>query len=440
MIIGNGIAGVTAARFIRKQSDDPITIISSETDHFFSRTALMYIYMGHMTYEHTKPYEDWFWEKNRLDLIRDHVVKIDTRKKRLVLKSGKKLEYDVLIIATGSLSNKFGWPGEDLKGVQGLYSYQDLENMEYYTRGIKRAVVVGGGLIGIEMTEMLLSRDIPVTFLVREESFFNVVLPVEESRMVSRHIREHGVDLRLETELKEILPGENGRVKGVKTKQGEVINCEFVGLTVGVHPNIEFLKDSEIETDKGVLVNDYFETNIEDVYAIGDCVQMKDPRPGRKAIEPVWYAGRIHGETVAQTITGRKTAFDPGPWFNSAKFFDIEYQVYGHVKNIEGVKEDHIYWEDENGKRSIRLTFDAENKSLVGVNLMGVRFKHKVCDGWISNGKSIPEVVRELDLAYFDSEFISDPIPQVVEQYNRKFPDDRIKIREKKGLLSLFNG
>src|SRR5690606_34963563 len=205
VIIGNGISGVTAARHIRKLSNHKITIISAETEHFFSRTALMYIYMGHMKFEHTKPYEDWFWKKNRIELVHDWVTQIDFETKELLLESGTAVSYDILVLATGSRPNKFGWPGEDLKGVQGLYSKQDLELMERSTRNIRQAVVVGGGLIGIEMVEMLRSRDVQVTFLVRESGFWEIVLPKEESSMVERHMNEHQVGLRMNTELKEII-------------------------------------------------------------------------------------------------------------------------------------------------------------------------------------------------------------------------------------------
>ena len=301
VIIGNGIAGITAARHIRKGSQSRITVISSETEHFFSRTALMYIYMGHMRYEHTKPYEDWFWKKNHIKLVKDHVVRVSTPDKSLMLASGKTVHYDILIIATGSRSNKFGWPGQDLKGVQGLYSFQDLEAMESGTKNIHRAVVVGGGLIGIEMAEMLLSRKIEVTFLIRENCFWNNVLPVQEARMISRHIRGHHVDLREGTELEKILPDGHGRARAVVTKAGEQIDCQFVGLAVGVSPNIGFLENSGIETERGVLVNEYLETNIPDVYAIGDCVERKYGLPGRKNIEQVWYTGRMMGEVVASS-------------------------------------------------------------------------------------------------------------------------------------------
>src|SRR6056300_1692454 len=116
VIIGNGISGVTAARHIRKCSDKKITIVSAESDYFFSRTALMYVYMGHMKFEHTQPYENWFWKKNRIDLLNGYVTTVDHADKKVVLRDGKEVLYNKLIIATGSKPNKFGWPGQDLPG------------------------------------------------------------------------------------------------------------------------------------------------------------------------------------------------------------------------------------------------------------------------------------------------------------------------------------
>src|SRR5690606_12213024 len=200
--------------------------------------------------------------------------------------------------------------------------------------------VVGGGLIGIEMVEMLQSRNIPVVFMVREPSFWDIVLPREESHLVQRHMREHGVDLRLNTELKEILDDGQGKVKGIVTQKGEVIGCEFVGLATGVKPNIDFLKNSPLATNKGIVINEYFQTSIDHVFAIGDCAEFsKSPGPNRKEIEQVWYTGRMHGETLAYNLTEKPVPYRPGAWFNSAKFFDIEYQTYGTVPNqfLEGV-------------------------------------------------------------------------------------------------------
>jgi len=407
VIIGNGISGITAARHIRKRSDTRITVISGESEHFFSRTALMYVYMGHMRHTDIKPYEDHFWAKNRIELKHAWVQQVDAEKKHVKLQDGKTVDYDKLIIATGSASNKFGWPGQDLPGVQGLYSLQDLEAMELNTKGITRAVIVGGGLIGVEMAEMLHSRNIPVTLLVRETIFWGGVLPNEEAGLIGRHIIENGIVLRMGTEMKEILPGANGRVCAVVTRTGEEIACQFVGLTAGVHPNIAWLKDSTaIKTDKGVLVNEFLETNMPDICAIGDCAQFHEhPDLQRKNIEQVWYTGRMMGETVAKTVTGERTAYRPGHWFNSAKFFDLEYQTYGWVRHELQPGEEGHYWEHTNGKVALHLVWDQKSRVLHGVNSIGLRLRHEVFDRWLEAKATVDHVVAHLEEAAFDPEF-----------------------------------
>jgi NADPH-dependent 2,4-dienoyl-CoA reductase/sulfur reductase-like enzyme len=405
IIIGNGIAGSNAARFIRQLSGHEVMMISGESDYPFSRTALMYIYMGHVRFRETQLYEDWFWEKNRIQRLRATVTAIDTAAKKLMLDDQTTLQYDVLIIASGSKSNKFGWKGQDLEGVRGLYYLQDLEYILQRSAGMKRAVIVGGGLIGIELAEMFHSRHIPVTMLVRETSFWNMVLPPEESEMVNRHIREHGIDLRLSTELAEITDNGHGAVSGVITNTGENIPCDFAGLTTGVSPHIDFLDNSGIETDKGILVNDLLETSVKDVYAIGDCAELRQPRPGRRPIEAVWYTGRMMGQTVAHTICGKPVAYDPGIWFNSAKFFDIEYSVYGQINAAPDAATTSIYWEHADGKKSIRIAYEKATRVVTGFNLMGIRFRQEVCEKWIKERTPIDKVLAQLPMANFDPEF-----------------------------------
>lgn len=419
-IIGNGISGITAARHLRKLSEHDITVISAETDYFFSRTALMYVYMGHMRYEDIKPYEDWFWEKNRIELLRARIAHVDFAEQTLHTDQGSTVAYDKLILALGSEPNKFGWPGQSLEGVRGLYSYQDLEYMEAHSEGLERAVVVGGGLIGIEMAEMFHTRHIPVTFLVREKSYWNGVLPNEESAMVNRHIQEHGFDLRLSTELDRIEDDGTGRACAVVTKGGERIPCGYVGLTAGVRPNINFLKDTELEIEKGILVDDYLATNQPNVYAIGDCAQLRQPREGRRAIEAVWYTGRMMGETVAYTICGQPQAYDPGVWFNSAKFLDIEYQVYGDIQARAPEHHASLYWEHEEGKKAIRLVYHKDQSHILGFNLMGVRYRHEVCERWIANQTPVEEVLENLALANFDPEFYRAYEADVIALYNQQ--------------------
>ncbi|MHB0754757.1 NAD(P)/FAD-dependent oxidoreductase [Polaribacter sp. M15] len=436
VIIGNGISGVTAARHIRKNSDSKITLISAETKYFFSRTALMYIYMGHMKFEHTQPYENWFWDKNKIDLKEGYVSKVNTVQKSLEFKDGSSLSYDKLIIATGSKPNKFGWPGQDLDGVLGMYHKQDLENLEQFApdnKVCKRAVIVGGGLIGIELAEMLRSRKIPVTFLVRESSFWNGVLPAQESEMINKHITEHHIDLRLSTNLKEIKADENGKVKSIIIEEtGEEIPCNVVGLTAGVTPNIDFLKGSGIETKKGVLVNRFLETNIADVYAIGDCAEQREAIGQRRNIEAVWYTGRMMGETLAQTICNKKTAYKPGNWFNSAKFLDIEYQTYGWVFSERNKQENEAYFQWKHPKENICITisFDKNSHKFLGINTFGIRMRHEIFDRWLNENQTIEHVLEFLRDANFDPEFYTLYEAEIVDKFNKEHQTN-IKIRKK---------
>ncbi len=437
VILGNGISGVTAARHIRKQSDHEILLISGETEHFFSRTALMYIYMGHMKYEHTKPYEDWFWEKNRIDLKKAWITNVDFQEKSLKTTTGETITYDKLILALGSKSNKFGWKGQDLAGVQGMYSFQDLEMLENRSEKIQTGVIVGGGLIGIELAEMLHARGKHAIMLVREPSFWNNVLPPEESELVNQHINKSGIELRLEEELDEIL-GET-EVTGIKTKSGEIINCEFVGLTVGVSPNISLVKETELATDRGIYVNEYLETNIPDVYAIGDCVQHKNPPAGRRNLEQIWYTGRIMGKTVATTICQDKTKYEPGVFFNSAKFINLEYQTYGNVPAQLEADTSTFVWQNTEEEKLVRINYETASGRVTGVNTFGIRMRHEVWNNWLSNETTIQYVIQHLGQANFDPEFYKRYENDIIKKYNTD-TGSAIPFAKKKGYFaSLFN-
>ncbi len=439
VIIGNGISGITAARWVRKLSDHKITVVSSETDHFFSRTALMYIYMGHMRYEDTKPYEDWFWKKNRIDLMREHISDIDYAAKSLRCESGKIIEYDKLVLALGSKSNMFGWPGQDLKGVGGLYSYQDLEQMEAFSKDLKRAVIVGGGLIGIEMAEMFHARDIPVTMIVREESYWNNILPADESKMISEHILKNHIDLRLGVNLGEIKGDSHGAAKSVVIKEtGEEISCGYVGLTAGVSPNVGWLKESGLEIGRGIQVNKYLQTNQEDVFAIGDCAEQQDVVSGRRPIEAIWYTGRMMGETVAYNICDKQVAYDPGLWFNSAKFIDIEYQVYGEVpaKLPEHLKT--IFWKHSDNEKSIRINYHKDDYTIKGFNLFGIRYRHEVCEKWILENTHVETVLQNLGMANFDPEFYKEYDAEIINIYNQA-EGKNITLKTKRGLSKVLS-
>jgi len=449
VIIGNGITGITTARHVRKLSDARITVISSETKHFFSRTALMYVYMGHMKFEHTKPYEDFFWEKNRIELIQDKVLRVDFKGQTLQLEQGTDIKYDQLVLATGSKPNKFGWPGQDLPGVQGLYSYQDLQLLEANThpynasdseKQVKRAVIVGGGLIGVELAEMLLTRNIQVTVLVRESRFWGSVLPEEDGKLVAAHLKEHGVDVRFNEELDEILPTTNGRVGSVRTKSGEIIECQLVGLTAGVSPNVDFLRDTELRINKGIVVNQLLETNVVNVFAAGDCAEIEKPYLGRKSIEAVWYTGRMMGEVLAQTLCGKPTQYSPGPWFNAAKFFDIEYQTYGNVSAEPLPDESRFYWQHPTENCAIHVVWKTQTGLFVGINSYGIRMRHELFHNWLSSVASIDEVMSGLPDANFDTEFYRKHEKEIIAAFNQRTGKNvQLKKRSWRRIFNLIN-
>ena len=406
VLLGNGVTGFTAALRLRElQPDWRITMVSGESTHPWSRPALMYVFMGHMRYADTKPFEDSMWPKKRIELVRAWATKLDLARKRIELHGREPLAYDRLLLALGSKPNRFDWTGLDLDGVQGLYGLMDLQRLHENVRHARRAVVVGGGLIGIELAEMLHSRGIGVTMLVREASYWGSTLPAEESAMVNRVIRAAGLDLRLATELDAIEDDGRGRVGAVRTKAGERIECQLVGLTAGVSPNIDLLAGSGIATGRGVLVDRALRTRAPDVWAAGDCAEIVDADEQHGLVQQVWYTGRQQGLAAAESMAGRDVRYEPAPWFNSAKFLDLEYQVYGDgPRGVPGAAS--VHWEHADGLRSLRVVYlPQEQRRVIGFHALGLRERQRVCERWIAERAPLERVLDELPAAGFDPEF-----------------------------------
>ncbi|MCC2545128.1 FAD-dependent oxidoreductase [Hymenobacter sp. BT175] len=438
VIIGNGITGVTAALTVRRrQPGARITLVSDESAHHYSRTALMYVYMGHMRAQDIKPYEDWFWSENRLELIQATATGLDTGRQQVHLSTGVTLAYDKLLLATGSVTKRYGWPGQNLRGVQGLYGLPDLARMEQDTRGITQAVVVGGGLIGVELAEMLHTRGIHVTMLVREARYWGSVLPPEEARLVDQQLTANGITVRYQTELAEVLADADGRVRAVRTTADEELPAQWLGIATGVAPNLSLVQHTAVETDRGILVNEQLETSVPGVYAAGDCAQHRQAGAGEVPIEQLWYTGRMQGETVGHTLAGQPTPYRRGIWFNSAKFFNLEYQTYGQVPARPAAGSESFYWEPANGQRALRINFDpARSFAVTGFNALGLRLRHDVCEAWLREQAPVQTVVAHLGAANFDPEFYRQHEPEIVAHFNRAFPQQAVQLRQGKCLIS----
>ncbi|RYU78239.1 NAD(P)/FAD-dependent oxidoreductase [Hymenobacter persicinus] len=442
VIIGNGITGVTAALTVRRlRPAAHITLVSAETKHHYSRTALMYVYMGHLRYPDIKPYEDWFWAENRLELVHATATALDTEAQTVTLSTGQALPYDKLLLATGSVSRFAAWPGRQLAGVQGLYGLPDLEQMARDTRGISQAVVVGGGLIGVELAEMLHSRGISVTVLVRDAHYWGSVLPPEEGRLVQQQFAENHVPVRYLTDLREILGDAHGRVRAVVTTAGEEIACQWVGVATGVQPNLSLAQLSAVETDQGILVDERLQTSVPHVYAAGDCAQHRQPGAGEVAVEQLWYTGRMQGEAVAHTICGQATPYRRGIWFNSAKFFNLEYQTYGQVPARPTAGIESFYWQHPDGRQALRINFEsAGGHAVLGFNALGLRLRHEVCAGWIGTRTPVHAVLEQLGAANFDPEFFRQHEPAIVAAFAAAYPQQPVGLRRRKGLWGRLSG
>ena len=438
VIIGNGITGVTAALTARRlRPEARITLVSAESTHHFSRPALMYVYLGDMRYQDIKPYEDWFWAENRLELVHATATGLDAARKTVQLDTGQALAYDKLLLATGSVGRRGEWPGAGLAGVQTFVTLPDLEQMTRDTRqGVREAVIVGGGLIGVELAEMLAAKGIGVTMLIRDARYWGAVLPPEEAALVQRQLDAHHINTRYETELATILADESGRVRAVQTTAGDELPCQWLGLAIGVQPNLTLAQAAGLETDKGILVDAHLQTSLPDVYAAGDCAQLRTPGAGEVAVEQLWYTGRQQGETVAYALCGdAPRPYQRGLWFNSAKFFDLEYQTYGRVPAEPAENEHSFCWQHPTKDHLLRLNFRRDSLAVTGLNVLGLRHRHDTWAGWLQAGTPVTEVLANLGAANFDPEFFRQHEAAIVGAFNAQFSAHAVPLRRRKGLF-----
>ncbi len=407
VIIGNGVAGITCALAARERDPNAtITVIGGETDYFFSRTALMYAYMDRMPRRALEPLERHVWSERRIGLVRDWVVDHDAAAKTVRLQSGGSLAYDRLVIAVGASPRRFPWDGiADVRdGLVHFVSMQDLDACERLTPSTRRAVVVGGGLIGIELVECLRHHGVEVTFLVREGWYWPVALGREEADVVATHMREHGVDLRLGDELSRVEVDGDGRVSRIHTKRGAAVDAQLLGVAVGVQPNLERIrawKDAPA-LGRGVIVDESFRTSLPDVFAVGDCAQIQ-PADGPGYVELIWYSAKRQGELLgARTLFGDDARYRRPTFFNSSKFFDIEYTTVGRVMELpEGTPTTLL----EHPKRPIRVRIVHDGDAVAGFNLLGSRWDHEVLTRWVEERRTVDWVLAHLAEAQFDVEF-----------------------------------
>ena len=179
------------------------------------------------------------------------------------------------------------------------------------------------------------------------------------------------------------------------------------GLTAGVSPNLSALAGSGIPVGRGVLVDAGFRTSVPNIFAAGDCAEIVAPDGGRNRLEQLWYTGKMHGLVAGRNMAGGAESYDRGIWFNSAKFFDLEWHTYGQVPGAlvqptPGPGRT-LYWEHADRRHAFRLVMD--QGAVIGVNALGIRFRHRTCERWIAEQRPAAYVLEHLQEAVFDPEF-----------------------------------
>lgn len=405
VIIGNGVAGTTAALALRQR--DPqvdITMISGESDYFISRTALMYAYMDRMSLRDLEPFERQVFRKQRIRLVRDWVTDLDANSRTLRLKQGPPLTYDRLLLAVGSLANRPDWPGlsDAREGVVSFVTLPDLEKCERLTPTTREAVVAGGGLIGVELVECLAFHGKKVTFLVRSPWYWPAALAKEESEIVSEHIRRHGVDVRGGEEISEVLTGGDGRVRGIRSKSGAEFPCQMLGFCIGVVPAIEWLRQvtTPPQMQRGIAISAGFATSLENVWAAGDCAEFV--RDGKPTVEQIWYTAKRQGELAAHAMLGDPIHYEPPIFYNSAMFFEIEYTTVGMAIDVPAGSAS-FFCRIPGKDASIRII--EHGGAVIGFNMLGARWNHTFFERWIAERRNMDYAIEHLPDAQFDVEF-----------------------------------
>ncbi len=323
------MAGVTAARNIARL--DPgarITIITGEQTPFYSRPGLMYHMMGLLKeWDLRIAKDDGYYRSMGAQLKYDTALRIRENEDVVELSSGESVPFDRLLLATGSKSRALNVPGSDLDGIRFMYTLADGKQLASECRKGMKAVVVGGGLLGAELAEVWRHSGVEVTFLVREPWYFPKGLSEPQGRIVEAAIRRHGCDLHLGEEVAEFRG--SGKLSGAVTSSGRQLDIEAAGITIGVEPNTDLAQASGIAVGRGILVDPTLATSRPNVFAAGDCAEIRTPNEDRTRLEQLWYSADKQGRAVARSMCGDPRPYDPGVFFNSAMFFDVAYVYIG---------------------------------------------------------------------------------------------------------------
>ncbi|RRV05205.1 NAD(P)/FAD-dependent oxidoreductase [Pseudomonas sp. v388] len=301
VMIGNGMAGVRTLEELLKLRQDmyDITVFGAEPHPNYNRILLSPVLAGEQSFDDIVLNDlDWY-ERQGIDLrLNRRVVKIDRARRLVIADDGTQARYDRLLIATGSSPFILPIPGNDLEGVIGYRDISHTRQMIDTARSHRRAVVIGGGLLGLEAANGLALRGMQVTVLHNGRTLLERQLDATSGLMLQQALEQRGLAFRLGAQTQQLLGDSGGRVCAVQLADGERIDADLVVMAAGIRPNIELAEQAGLPCNRGILVNDTLQTFDPRIYAIGECVSHRGVAYG--LVAPLFEQAKVCANHLAQ--------------------------------------------------------------------------------------------------------------------------------------------
>ena len=371
VIIGNSASGIAAIEAIREHDGkNKITVISDEPYTNYSRPLISYFLGKKVSLESISFQEEDFYKDNKVDLILNNkATKLDLKKKYVILADRRKISFDKLLITTGGTPIVPEIKGRNFNGVFSFTTLSDAQKIEKYikTNKVKKAVVLGGGLIGLKATEALIELKIKVTVVELADRILSATFDKKASGIIEAALEKIGCKSITNNTIAEI-KGKNSKVKEVILKDKKKIPTELVIVAIGVKPNIELVKNRAINTNKGILVDNFMQTNIKDIYAAGDCCEAKDSLLNTNRPIAIWPVAKRQGKIAGYNMAGLKREYQGSFAMNSVELCGIPTISVGESCPE---KEGYQVLEYFAPEKSIYKKIVIKNKRIIGVIFVG---------------------------------------------------------------------
>ncbi|WP_136716400.1 NAD(P)/FAD-dependent oxidoreductase [Halorientalis salina] len=333
VIIGDGIAGSSAAETIREEDPDAdITVITEEGEALYNRILIKEFAKGKLPEAPISIHEeDWYAERD-IDLELDTVVtEVDTDAKAVHTYEGETHEYDKLLIATGGTPTQLPVDNSDADGIHHFWTFQDARAIRENAAEADTGIVVGAGLLGIDLAAICGAQDVEANYLMRGNRWWRYALSEDGAEIIHDALEEHGVTPVFDSGVDHFTTDDDGQVTGAVDPNGEEYDGEFVGVAIGLNFNTEFLDGSGIELDDGIVTDEYMQTNLEDVYAAGDITRFYDTILGEHTQNGAWGSAKEQGAIAGMNMVAddEEEAFR---WVSSYSIthFDFPFLSFGH--------------------------------------------------------------------------------------------------------------